>query len=85
MHWSYHATPAVALQDPAGSTHHGVGEFLLVVDVLHCVGARLVEVEVVVWGRDPQVLPLLAARPLQELRAKGQRSQGGTTEQRERE
>jgi len=49
------------------ATDRGVRELLLVVDVLHSVGSRLVQVIVVVGSRDPEVLPLLPTGPAQKL------------------
>lgn len=47
--------------------HHGVREVLFVVDILHRVGSRLVQVVVVIRSGDAQVLPLLPAGPAQQL------------------
>lgn len=54
--------------------HHGVREFLLIVDILHGVGARLVQVEVVVRCGDTKVLPHLFSGAPQELRVRVVRS-----------
>lgn len=51
----------------AVGTHQSLTEVTPVIGAIHLVGVRLVEVEIVVGGHEPQVLPLFLGGPFQQL------------------